>query len=146
LSGLCIILLRKDDGNFLERVRAYFDSCAGNCIFFDLLESGQPPVGVAGTVTTPGEVYLRVVRQSTVYTGYVSGNGTDWDLVGVLTVTGGLVPSKVGMMASNINPAVSEIPADFDYFMSSDNAYRTYRDLRKETMNTQSVISKRGDS
>jgi len=123
------LLVYRDDDNFLMLGRAYCGAappvCVGNGIYFDHEEQGNL-VGsnYAMTTTVLGEAYLRIVRHETVYTGYVSENGTDWTLVGAHTVVSGLVPSEVGLAAEDGDQGATEIPADFDFFQLDDNSYR----------------------
>jgi hypothetical protein len=74
----------------------------------------------AMTITAPGEAYLRIVRNGSVYTGYVSENGTNWAMVGAHTVVSGLVPSSIGLTAGGNMPGAPELRADFDYFRLCD--------------------------
>jgi hypothetical protein len=62
----------------------------------------------------PDEVYLRIVRQASSYTGYFSTNGTEWIEVGTHGI--GFEPASIGLYARN-QGAVTEIPADFDHFV-----------------------------
>ncbi len=122
------LLVYQDDDNFLMLGRAYcgfVPPCVGNGIYFDHEEQGNfVGSNYAMTTTLLGEAYLRIVRHGTVYTGYVSENGTNWTLVGAHTVVSGLVPSKVGLAAEPSYQDVTEIPADFDYLRLDDNSYR----------------------
>ena len=68
----------------------------------------------AMTITAPGEAYLRIVRNGSVYTGYVSEYGTNWAMVGARTVVSGLVPSSIGLAAGGNMPGAPELGADSD--------------------------------
>lgn len=122
------LLVYQNDDNFLMLGRAYcgfVPPCVENGIYFDHEEQGNfVGSNYAMTTTLLGEAYFRIVRQSTVYTGYVSENGANWTLVGAHTVVSGLVPSKVGLAAENSYQVVTEIPAGFDYFRLDDSSYR----------------------
>ena len=121
------LLVGQDDDNFLMLGRAYCDLAPpyfGNAIYFDHEERGAFfDENYAMTTTVPGEAYLRIVREGTVFTGYVSENAEDWMLVGVHTAVSGLIPSLVGLAAEPSWMAVAEIPADFDYFRLDDRSY-----------------------
>ena len=115
------LLVGSDDTDFLMLGRAYCDlgppDCYGNGIYFDH-EENDTVVGsnYAMTTTSLGEAYLRIRREGSVYTGYVSENGADWALVGAHTAVSGLVPTAVGLIANDGGTGATEIPADFDYF------------------------------
>jgi beta-xylosidase len=121
------LLVYQDDDNFLMLGRAYCDLTPpylGNAIYFDHEEQSVLfDANYAMTTTVPGEAYLRIERDRTVFTGYVSENGVDWTPVGVHTAVSGLVPSMVGLAAEPSWMAVAEIPADFDYFQLDDRSY-----------------------
>jgi len=114
-AGLTVFL---DTDNHLSFGRAFCGfspPCVDNGIYYDHIEGGQAVGSNFATATSvPDEVYLRIVRQGTSYTGYFSTNGTEWIEVGTHGV--GFEPDSVGLYARN-QGAVSEIPADFDYFM-----------------------------
>ncbi|UCC76049.1 MAG: hypothetical protein JSW37_11095, partial [Anaerolineales bacterium] len=81
------VVLFEDAWNYLLLGRAYCDSppptCAGNAIYFDRVEGGDLVGGAFTTATTEqGEAYLRVVREGTTYSGYYSGDGNQWVLIG----------------------------------------------------------------
>jgi beta-xylosidase len=127
------LLVYEDDDNYLALIRAYcgfIPQCKGNAIYFDQEEQGQT-IGsnFVMTITTSSEAYLRVLRQGTVYTGYVSVDGLDWLTVGTHTVVSGLVPSQVGLYAYNGDFVAPEIPADFDYYWLDDRSYRVMMPL-----------------
>lgn len=126
IAGLVIY---QDDGNYLALGRAFCGAappaCVGNGIYFDYLKDGFL-VGdnFSMTTTSPGEAYLKVVREGNTYSGYVSEDGASWTFVGAHTVT--LSPTKVGLRATNQAQGASEIPADFDYFTLTDNSYKIF--------------------
>jgi beta-xylosidase len=128
-AGLYLV---QDEANNLKLGRAYCDlpppECAFNAIYFDLTEDGAP-VG-SNFPTLPGledEIWLKVVRHSNVYSGFISHTGVSWVLVGVHTTS--ISPDKVGLSASNQIQGAAEIPADFDYFTLVDQALRIYLPL-----------------
>jgi beta-xylosidase len=120
------IVVYQNDQNYMWLLRAYcgFPSpCAGNAIYFDQAEQGQL-IGsnFAMTITTPNEAYLRLIKQGTVYTGYVSSNGTNWITLGTHTVVSGFTPLKIGITVADADFGAPEIPADFDFFQLTDNS------------------------
>jgi hypothetical protein len=105
--------------------------CVGNGIYYDHEEQGAS-IGSNYAMTTPvlGETYLRLVRHGTVYTGFVSEDGTDWTQVGAHTAISGMVPTKVGLAAYNSPDfAASEIAADFDFFRLADGSFYVFLPL-----------------
>lgn len=131
IAGLAVY---QDDDNLFVLGRAYCDlipsPCVGNGIYFDHKEQGSA-IGsnFAMTTAATGEAYLRLKRQGPVYTGYVSLDGTNWTMVGVHTVVGGMVPFKVGLVAYNSNTDAADLPADFDFFTLIDNSHYLYLPL-----------------
>ncbi len=108
-----------DEDNFMNFGRAYCNApppdCAGNGIYFDLVENGvfiEP--NHATTTTVQNEAYLLLERNGNEYTGYVSTNGTSWEEVGSHTAS--YTPAYVGLYVSG-QSSMSEIPADFDFFL-----------------------------
>jgi len=115
-AGLTVFL---DAENHFSFGRAFCDTsapnCVGNGIYFDHIEGGTMIGSNFATPTSvPDEVYLRIVRQESSYTGYFSTNGAQWIEVGTHGI--GFEPAGIGLFARNQDPA-SEIPADFDYFV-----------------------------
>jgi len=130
LAGL---LVYQDDDNWLSLARAFCDApagCIGNSIYFDREENGAL-IGsnFATTTVATGEAYLRLFRQHTVYTGFVSPDGLNWVTVGTHTVISGLVPSKVGLVAHDTLDTAAEILASFDYFVVDDYSNRVFLPL-----------------
>lgn len=127
------LVIYQNDTNYFLLIRAYcgfVPPCVENGIYFDQVEQNQfIGSNFAMTTTLPGEAYLRLVRQGTMYTGYVSMNGTDWTLVGTHSVVADFVPWKVGLMVDDVNFGAAEIPADFDYFALTDNSARLFLPL-----------------
>jgi beta-xylosidase len=122
------LYLYGDADNFMAFGRAYCDPgipvCTGNGIYFDHIEGGVMVGSNYATATTLlNAAYLRVVRQGADYTGYVSENGTEWTEIG--THTAGFVPLEVGLIASNATQPVTDIPANFDFFVLQYEAGRT---------------------
>lgn len=89
--------------------------CEGNAIYFDFTEGGVfGPPNYPHPTAELGEAYLRLVKTGNDYTGYVSTNGTSWEMVG--THTAGFTPVSIGLYASG-QTATTEIPADYDFFV-----------------------------
>jgi len=127
------LLVYQDDTNYFLLARAYCGftpPCVGNGIYFDQVEQAQfIGSNFAVTTTLSGDAYLRLIRQGTIYTGYVSMNGADWSLIGTHTVISGLVPSKIGFMVDDANFGAPEISADFDFFLLNDGSERLFLPL-----------------
>jgi beta-xylosidase len=122
----------QDDINFVALGRAYCDTpppdCVGNGIYFDYIEDGNlGNDNFAMTTSLQGDAYLKLIRQTNVYTGYVSVDGESWTLVGTHTIA--ITPTKVGLKASAQIEGAAEIPADFDFFTLIDNSHRIYLPL-----------------
>jgi beta-xylosidase len=115
VAGLVVSETRR---NYLMLGRAHCDvpppSCVGSGIYFERVEADQSLGSNFATSTTgQEEVYLRVVRQSSTYSGYYSEDGVNWTLVGSHTPS--LELSMVGITAAQDFADIG-IPADFDYF------------------------------
>lgn len=117
------LVLYQDNNNYLMLGRAYCDTppptCVGNGIYFHRVEGGSS-IGsnFATPTTTQGEVYLRVVREGTTYSGFYSEDGTSWTLIGTHTPSDAILLSRVGLTAAQGTP---EIPADFNCFRLDAN-------------------------
>jgi beta-xylosidase len=129
IAGLTVY---QDEDNYLHFSRAYCDypppGCVGNGIYFDRVENGVfegSNFATASAVT--GEVYLRVIREGNNYTASFSTNGTSWTEVGTHSI--GFEPDKVGLVAINQGPAISEVAADFDYFALTSEYFMFYLPL-----------------
>ena len=87
--------------------------CAGNAIYFDIMEGGAGgKPNFVTSVTSESQAFLRLQRKGTSYTGYYSEDGTDWIIIG--THESNIKPQFVGLIASQAYEA--ETTADFDYF------------------------------
>ena len=121
------LLIYEDDDNRLSLIRAYCDQpspiCEGNAIYFD-----KEALGVAAgdnyptNTTAPDVVYLRILRDGNLFTGYYSEDGHNWNLIGtheLIPDPGSLLGTlRIGLMAGQNNgPIVPLRPADFDYFL-----------------------------
>lgn len=124
-AGLMIYL---DEDNQLSLKRGYADpnvcpTCAGNAIYFDILDDGQFTNYVM-TTTVQGETHLRLIRTGpgNTFHGSVSENNIDWTEFATHTVA--FVPTTIGLRAASFQAAASEIPADFDYFFLADQSHK----------------------
>ena len=126
-AGLFLI---QDGDNKLELIRGYCDfgppGCPGNAIFFDYAKDGAAGNNFATTTAATGEAYLRIVRQGRAYTGYVSGDGVHWTLVGTHIAAADFAPIGVGLFANYTPLGAGEIPADFDYFTWNELSQHIY--------------------
>lgn len=127
------LIVYEDDDNYLALLHAFcgfVPACAGNAIYFDHEEQGQPTGGnFAMPATVPGEAYLRLVRHGTAYTGYFSSNGMDWTSLGTHEYLGS-PPTRVGLFAFSNDFDALEIPADFDYVRIESPLYRVAMPLQ----------------
>lgn len=105
--------------NVLRFGRAYCSHvpvCVGNGIYFDQIEGGNYiDPNHATAVAEPTSTYLRLVRSGNDYTAYFSPDGMDWTEIGTHTL--GFEPGWVGLYASNQGAALTEINADYDWFL-----------------------------
>jgi beta-xylosidase len=99
----------QDDDNYVQINRAYVGT---GMVDFDLEVGGA----VTGTqVPEPAtDLYLRIVKQGSTYSGYYSLDGGSWTLVAEYSAD--LTDAQVGVGAANNLADVAEIPADFDFF------------------------------
>jgi formylglycine-generating enzyme required for sulfatase activity len=120
-GGLGIYL---DDETQITLIRAFcsYGDCIGNGVYFDVIDGGVFTNAGRLATTLQDEIWLKIVRQGNVYTGYASENGSDWTEVGAPAV--GFTPEKIGLRAGNNHQPVGEIPADFAYFALADYTYR----------------------
>lgn len=124
-AGISVYL---DEENFLNLGRAYCNvgppTCLDNAIYFDFVEGGVfVPPNYAMTTTVTAEAYVRIERSGSSYTGYVSTDGTSWQLVGTHSAV--FTPAFVGLYASG-QSAVTEIAADFDFFVLEFPAFQIF--------------------
>lgn len=105
------ILYYQDDDNYLNLVHVHD---YGVWVSFHAEVDGNASyVYYPQEVLTP-TLYLRMVRQNTIFTGYYSEDGSNWTEIGQHTIV--LVNPKIGVAACNGYPGIAEIPADFDFF------------------------------
>ena len=57
-------------------------------------------------------------------TAFVSTDGVTWQLIGTHDV--GFTPTMIGLITSNGDQPVGEIPADFDYFVMEYNTISNF--------------------
>ncbi len=122
------LVLYQDNNNYLMLGPAYCDTppptCVGNGIYFHRVEGGSfVGSNFATPTTTQGEVYLRVVRKGTTYSGFYSEDGTSWTLIGRHTLSDAILLSRVGLTAAQGTP---EIPADFNCFRLDANYSKVF--------------------
>lgn len=118
----------EDGDNFMAFGRAYCSFCSGNAIYFDFIENGEFDQDNLATVfDPPGDTYLKIVREGTAYSGYISANGTDWTLVG--TKNSALKHGYIGLLAVNQFDEGPSASADFDYFKLRDDSERLFLPL-----------------
>jgi hypothetical protein len=120
LAGLLVYL---DDNNYMLFGRAYCDiptACVGNGIYFDYVEGGElASENFAMTTMIPPEsTYLALTRTGSIYTGWVSSDGINWQEVG--SHTSAFPFQKIGLSTTNGNQPTEGIPADFDFFLMDD--------------------------
>jgi hypothetical protein len=129
IAGLHVYL---DSYNYLTLGRAFCDNpapvCVGNGIYFDHIENNAFIGSNFATVASVSdEVYLRLVRDGSDYTAFFSTGGTGWTELGTHMIE--FVPQNVGLVALNQRQPVSEIPADFDYFILTYEYAKTFLPL-----------------
>jgi serine/threonine protein kinase/ABC-type branched-subunit amino acid transport system substrate-binding protein len=112
------IVAYQDEDNFVLLNRGFcdLDACVGSGLHLDAEINGEVIPDTPKTPAVLSSTFLRLRREGTTYTGYYSANGETW--IGLGQLTNPLQPVQVGLMATNSNtdPAVPQIPADFDFF------------------------------
>jgi predicted amidohydrolase YtcJ len=103
------IQVYEDDDNYVQLNRAFAN---GDTVNFDH-EAGGVVTGIQ-RVEAATTLYLRIARRGTTYSGYYSTDGQTWVTVGHHTAA--LSSPRIGLGAANNLSAVTEIPADFDFF------------------------------
>ena len=109
-AGLVVF---QDKANVLQFGRAFCDlpgSCVGDGIYFDNFEGGFIINNHKATISG-SDIYLRLQRVGTTYTGFYSEDGENWITLGEHIRD--LAQVRVGLMAAQ---AAQELPAAFDYF------------------------------
>jgi beta-xylosidase len=113
LAGLIIY---QDDGNNLKLGRAFCNSadiCVGNGVYFDNVIKGVfTGINYATSTSNPSQLYLRLQRQGTNYSGFFSEDGQNWVKIG--EHSSDLTPVGVGLYGGQ--SCEGSVPADFDYF------------------------------
>lgn len=110
------LLVYQDDENLIQLGRAYCNlpnTCVGNGIYFDMVQSGQ---GIGPNFETNtqlvDEAYLRIDKVGLLFTGYYSEDGENWIAIGEHDFF--MADPKVGLIAGQSN--VEGRFALFDYF------------------------------
>lgn len=111
------LLIYQNQGNAMQFGRAFaqcpYDICKDNAIYFDLAETGKDNTpNFAAAQTDLSQAHLRLRREGTKYSGYYSGDGINWSLIGEHTSS--ITPAYIGLIASQAYE--SETNADFDCF------------------------------
>jgi hypothetical protein len=110
------IYMYEDPDNYIALNRGYCSPCTprGNGIYMEYKSSGQ--WGAHNATVTETEVFLRLLSQDTVISGYYSLNGTDWTRLGRFGDY--FAFKRVGLGVSNVDQ--QGIDADllglFDFF------------------------------
>lgn len=120
-AGLTVF---EDSENRLNFGRAFCGvgpHCVGNGIYFDNVENNQL-IGSSYATSIPStdEVYLRLERYGSEFTGYISENGTKWTEIGTHTI--GFTPIYIGFYVDG-QSSTTATPADFDYFVLAYDKY-----------------------
>lgn len=122
------LVLYQDDGNLLLLGRAFcefgYPGCVeGNGIYFDHIEDGALVGDNYGMRTaSTGLAYLRIIRQGSFYTGYVSEDGQNWLLVGRHEVSSEVELDWMGLAIRGPieqTEQTEQTSADFDFFWHS---------------------------
>ena len=107
------LVVFQDKANVLQFGRAFCDladSCVGDGMYFDNFEGGFIVANYKAPVRG-SQIYLRLRRVGTTYTGYFSEDGENWITLGEHTRD--FSEARLGLMAAQ---AAESIPASFDYF------------------------------
>jgi hypothetical protein len=113
------LVVYEDRDNFVGLLRAYADvgNNPGNAIFFDNVSPSVPGYddadfeNFATQISNPSDVYLKLRREGTTYTGYYSLDGQNWTLAGVHTSP--IEPVSYGLLIGKSDQPIS---AEFDFF------------------------------
>jgi regulation of enolase protein 1 (concanavalin A-like superfamily) len=106
------LVIYQDDDNYVKLVRGYFN---GNAFEFDKEVAGAFTASSTADTIAATTVYLKVVKNGNVYTGYYSTDGTTYTQVGTTQFTS-FTSIKVGLIANLGGTGTTEINADFDDF------------------------------
>lgn len=113
------LILYQDDDHFVALSRAFCGkgACLGDGVYMDDdqrgMSGGFPDNAVSG-LPSAGPIYLKLVRQGTLITGYWSADGSDWTRVAETHAD--LVEARIGLYADNSLPGRATVPAYFDQF------------------------------
>jgi len=115
------IAIYEDSSNYVLLGRAFcgheIQGCVGNGVYVDHEYRGEMQDDPAPIPWQADEAYLRVQKQGTTYTFFVSDDGESWTQMGAVYGFP-LVPTAVGLYAYS-EFDIDSIPADFDYFRIS---------------------------
>jgi regulation of enolase protein 1 (concanavalin A-like superfamily) len=106
------LIVYQDDNNYIKMARAYVSA---NKFQFATEVGGTFANSEATDSISSNISYLKIVKSGNNYSGYFSSDGTTYTQVWT-TQTVSLSTIKIGLIAINSYPVVSELPADFDYF------------------------------
>jgi beta-xylosidase len=126
------LLIYQDDNNWMQLGRAFCNNssgCVGDGVYFDSVINGNLDGSNFATVLNPlpTNVYLKIARQGTQYSGYLSLDGTNWGLIGNHAIPS--TPTFIGLKVSNQALGDAEIPANYDYFTLLDSSLHLYLPL-----------------
>ncbi len=116
------MVVYEDDSNWIGLNHLYFFT--GEEVHFLRVVEGAIVENIRYTSTLDTDMHFRVVRHSTVYTGYVSLDGTNWVLLGALAGDS-IQPSKIGLWVRHFS-TTEEASADFDFFKVIDNSFHLF--------------------
>lgn len=119
------LVLFQDESNNMQLGRAYCsnpvpDCTAGNGIYFDFGSGGTLVENFATSVSEEDHAYLKIERTGDIYSGYYSGDGSDWQLIGRHKPATPFNPLFIGLTADQDFSQV-HTPADFDSFTLTTN-------------------------
>jgi predicted amidohydrolase YtcJ len=113
------LILYQDDDHFVALSRAFCGAaaCLGDGIYMDddqRAMSGGFPDNAVGGLPAEGPIYIKLVRQDTLITGYWSADGSNWTRVAETHAD--LPGARIGLYADNSHPGGATVPAYFDDF------------------------------
>lgn len=111
------LLIYESADQHIQFGRAFCNApqCAGDGFYLDLITGGNfSSENFATRAPEVDTVYLRLRREGSTFTGYVSIDGKQWNLIGAHKIA--LQPLFVGLVAGQAVGSVPK-PAQFDYFI-----------------------------
>ncbi|MCD1259884.1 S-layer homology domain-containing protein [Paenibacillus athensensis] len=110
------LIVYTDDGNLISLGRS-----AVNQIRFSQVKNGTQTDKNYADPTVPGDIYLKIGRVGTVYSGYYSTDGTTWTKVtDTFNIT--LANTKVGIFTRKLNTAIPQKIGEFSNFTLNGTA------------------------